>query len=415
MVENQSTLPIPVYSVSDLNAYIRALLESNENLIDIWVAGEISNISQPRSGHLYFTLKDENAQVRCVVWRNHAMRMADRLRDGMQVEAHGAIGVYEGGGQYQLYIDGIRAAGEGRLYQEFLRLKDTLETEGLFDEAKKRPIPKFPMTIGIVTSPTAAALQDMLNTLRGRYPLASVILSPTSVQGDAAPAEIVSALELLHRHVKPDVILIGRGGGSLEDLWAFNDERVARAVANSPTPIISGVGHETDFTLTDFAADLRAPTPTGAAVSAVPDIAELSEVVQGMRSVLVSRILDNLVALQAALQSDRMRLSLVSPRGLIRQRMQDLDQMAFVLNHRRENFFQERKRFVDLAAEKIAMINPLSVLKRGYTIITNHDGEIISSVKQVQLGEEIHARILDGVIESKVTGKKLLKEKNYGK
>lgn len=195
MLEDLTHIPVSVYTVSDLNAYIRALLESNENLMDIWVSGEVSNLSQPRSGHIYFTLKDENAQVRCVVWRNQAMRMAGAVRDGMMVEAHGAVGVYESGGQYQLIIDGIRAAGEGHLYQEFLRLKEALEKEGLFDPDRKRPLPEFPNTIGIVTSATGAALQDMLNTLRGRYPLAKVVLAPASVQGNAAPLEIVSALD----------------------------------------------------------------------------------------------------------------------------------------------------------------------------------------------------------------------------
>ena len=281
MLEEIDQNPPSIYSVSDLNGYIRALLEGNENLMDIWVTGEVSNVSQPRSGHIYFTLKDEGAQVRCVIWRSHAVRLAGVLRDGMLIEAHGAVGVYEGGGQYQLYVDGVREAGEGRLFQEFLRLKEALAEEGLFDASRKREIPQMPGVIGIVTSPTGAALQDMLNTLRGRYSLVDVVLAPASMQGEAAPLEIVSALENLNRHIHPDVILLGRGGGSLEDLWAFNDERVVRAIVNSEAPVISGVGHETDFTLSDFAADLRAPTPTGAAVAAVPDRVELLEWLTG--------------------------------------------------------------------------------------------------------------------------------------
>jgi len=404
-----------VYSVSDLNAYVRALLESNENLMDIWVSGEVSNISRPRSGHIYLTLKDENAQVRGVIWRQHAMRMVNTLRDGLLVEAHGAVSVYESGGQYQLSIDGIRAAGEGRLYQEFLRLKATLEAEGLFDEARKRTIPPFPETIGIVTSATGAALQDMLNTLRGQYPLAEVILSPATVQGKAAPISIVDALDRLNKHVYPDVILIGRGGGSLEDLWAFNDEAVVRAVVRSAAPVISGVGHETDFTLTDFAADIRAPTPTGAAVAAVPDITEISQTFSGLRMTLRSIVQRWMNDRQTYIQTQRLRLDRVSPTGLIHQHMQALDHVRMRLDHISENFFLERKRWLELNAEKLTAHDPRSILKQGYAVISDSHGKNISSVRQVQLEENISARVHDGVIESRVQKKRLLKDKKNDK
>ncbi len=406
---------VSVYTVSDLNAYIRALVESNENLMDIWVSGEVSNLSQPRSGHMYFTLKDEQAQVRCVIWRNNAMRLAGALRDGMLVETHGAVSVYEAGGQYQLTVDGIRAAGEGRLYQEFLRLKEMLEEEGLFDPERKRLIPDYPKLIGIVTSATGAALQDMLNTLRGRYPLAEVVLAPTAVQGDAAPAEIVQALDLLNEFSKPDVILLGRGGGSLEDLWAFNDERVVRAVAGSAAPIISGVGHETDFTLTDFAADLRAPTPTGAAVAAVPDMAELYDLLAGLRNTLSAQIRDYLQDLSSILQSERMRLSYASPLGMIRQRMQTLDHQAMGLKHIQERFFSAKQRRLEVISERLASYDPRGILRRGYAIISNAEGRTISSIKQVQLGEGIRARLVDGLINATVNTKKPIEEMRNGK
>ncbi|HCK64649.1 MAG TPA: exodeoxyribonuclease VII large subunit, partial [Anaerolineae bacterium] len=251
-------------TVSQLTFHIRKLLEGDPELQDVWVSGEISNLSKPNSGHIYFTLKDKNASLRCVMWKTDAARLRVNVQDGMALEAHGKIAVYEPSGQYQLVTNQIQAKGEGALYQEFLRLKAMLEAEGLFNPENKKEIPQLPKTIGIVTSQTGAALRDMLNTIRRRLPIANVILAPTLVQGVDAPPAIVKAIESLNKK-SPDVIIIARGGGSIEDLWAFNDEQVVRAVANSKTPIISGVGHETDFTLADFAADLRAPTPTAAA------------------------------------------------------------------------------------------------------------------------------------------------------
>ena len=320
-----------VYSVTDLTAYIRALLESNENLANIWVSGEISNLSRPTSGHIYFTLKDAGASLRCVIWREQARHLSAALRDGMAVEAHGAVGVYEQGGQYQLYVDGLRAAGEGLLYQEFLRLKAKLEAEGLFAEERKRPLPRLPKTIGVVTSATGAALQDILNTLRARCPLVEVVLAPVPVQGEAAPALIAAAIEALNFSVKPDVIIVGRGGGSLEDLWAFNDERVVRAVAASQAPVVSGVGHETDFTLTDFAADLRAPTPTGAAVLAVPDMADLKTELRSYAIALAQTVQAEIDARRNALVNNAHRLESLSPLWLVRQGRQRLDDLTLRL------------------------------------------------------------------------------------
>ncbi|HNB51361.1 MAG TPA: exodeoxyribonuclease VII large subunit, partial [Anaerolineales bacterium] len=262
----------PTWSVTDLTRYMREMMESDHNLRDIWISGEISNVSTPKSGHLYFTLKDANASLKCVMWKPQVMRLRFLPREGDAIEVHGAISVYEQAGQYQLYADVIRQTGEGVLYQEFMRLKARLEMEGLFDESRKRPLPAWPRRIGLITSPTGAALQDMLNTLRRRFPLVEVILAPTAVQGVEAPPGIVRCLRTLNQWTPaPDLIIVARGGGSIEDLWCFNDETVVRAVAASAIPVISGVGHETDFTLTDFAADLRAPTPTAAAELATPN------------------------------------------------------------------------------------------------------------------------------------------------
>ncbi|MFZ3071022.1 MAG: exodeoxyribonuclease VII large subunit, partial [Anaerolineaceae bacterium] len=260
----------PIFTITALNNYLRELLESDEILQDLWVRGEIFNYSQPRSGHLYFTLKDAEAQVRCVMWKNSAMRLRFDPADGMAVEAHGSMSVYSAQGQVQLYIDAMRPAGEGALFQEFLRLKARLEAEGLFDPAHKRPLPELPRHIGIVTSPSGAALQDILQTLGRRLPILKVTLAASPVQGIEAPPGIIHALARLNDLPDLDLIILARGGGSVEDLWAFNDENVARTIYSSRVPVISGIGHETDFTIADFVADLRAPTPTGAAELATP-------------------------------------------------------------------------------------------------------------------------------------------------
>ena len=264
-------------TVSDINRYLRELFESDEIVRDVWVQGEVANLSRPASGHIYFTLKDQSSALKSVIWKTTAMRLPLTLQSGMAVEAHGSVSVYERDGQYQLYVDAVRLTGEGALYQEFTRLKARLEAEGLFDPERKRPIPERPARLGIATSATGAALQDILNTLKRRYPLVEAILAPCAVQGEEAPAQVVAALRALNAEPGVEVILLARGGGSLEDLWTFNDEMVVRAIANSRAPVITGIGHEIDFTLSDFAADLRAPTPTAAAELAVPDALELRD------------------------------------------------------------------------------------------------------------------------------------------
>ncbi len=402
MFSHEAGLPVNIYTVSDLTAYIRALLESNENLMDMWVSGEISNLSQPKSGHVYFTLKDAGASLRCVIWREQAWRLKGALRDGMSVEAHGYISVYEQGGQYQLYVDGLRAAGEGLLYQEFLRLKAELEAEGLFDEARKRPLPRYPRRIGIVTSPTGAALQDMLNTLRGRYPLAEVVIAPATVQGDDAPPQIVHAIEALNRAVKPDVILVARGGGSLEDLWAFNDERVVRAVAASQVPVISGVGHETDFTLTDFAADLRAPTPTGAAVLAVPNVSDLAAELNGWVLRLQQSALETLNRSAITLNEKAHRLERQSPLWRVRQDRQYLDSLGQRLQLHMRHDLQNRRAALNHFSERLTGLDPAHILRRGYALIKDSAGSLITSAKQVKLGQDIAVQLSDGSLDARV-------------
>ena len=392
-------------TVSQLTFYIRKQLENDPTLQDAWVEGEISNLSRPASGHIYFTLKDKGASLRCMMWKQDAARLRVNLQDGMAVEAHGKITVYEPQGSYQLAVNVIQPKGEGALYQEFLRLKSMLEAEGLFDEERKRPIPDLPRLIGIVTSGTGAALRDMLNTLRRRLPLARVILAPSPVQGVEAPPALVNALNSINKQ-KPDVILLARGGGSIEDLWAFNDERVVRAVAGSRSPVICGVGHETDFTLSDFAADLRAPTPTAAAeLASAITILDL----QAQLGYYTSRITDltvNLLAEQKASVSDlTSRLKYVSPERQIQSEAQTLDELSrrasSALTHRLE--LQARQ--VDGVPKRLGALNPAGILARGYAIITRKDdGVVVTRVGQAQGGMTV--RVSDGEFEVEAKNKK---------
>ena len=373
--------PTNILSVHQLTSYLRGLLESDEVLQDVWVEGEISNFSRPSSGHLYFTLKDQDAAVRCVMWRNSAMRLGFSPREGLAVQVHGSMGVYEVSGQVQLYVDTMKPAGEGALYQEFLRLKAKLEAEGLFDAELKRPLPVLPHTIGVVTSPTGAAFQDMLNTIQRRYPVAEVILSPTLVQGIDAPTSIVAALKRLNREANPDVILIGRGGGSIEDLWAFNDETVARAVAASEAPIVSGVGHETDFTLTDFAADHRAPTPTAAAELATPDKVELLGAIAeaaGRQTLLIREVLADLRWNANQLQTQLDRLSPAHAVDIYRQR---LDEVDLRLGRAIENRLSRTRLSLTHTQRALESLNPMAVLQRGYAIVTREkNGQLVKVI-----------------------------------
>ncbi|HEX9597713.1 MAG TPA: exodeoxyribonuclease VII large subunit, partial [Anaerolineales bacterium] len=296
-----------IWSVREISRYLRDLIESTEPLQNIWVQGEISNFSRPKSGHWYFTLKDTTAQLPCVMWRTAAELQLTVPEDGESVQVHGGLSVYEAGGRYQLYVDEIRPAGEGKLYQDFLRLKAKLEAEGLFALERKRALPGLPRRIGIVTSPVGAALRDILNTITRRFPLAEVIVAPAAVQGPEAPAQLAAALRRLNQFAQPDLILLARGGGSLEDLAAFNSEKLARTIVASQAPVVCGIGHETDFTIADFAADLRAPTPTAAAELATPnklDLAEsLAELSQRLARSFFGLVREQRWALQATVQT----------------------------------------------------------------------------------------------------------------
>lgn len=389
-------------TVSDISRYLRELMDSDEILRDVWVRGEISNLSRPASGHIYFTLKDSGSALKCVVWKMTAMRLPLMLQSGMAVEIHGAISVYERDGQYQLYVDAVRLSGEGALYQEFLRLKARLEAEGLFDQARKRDLPEIPQSIGIVSSSTGAALQDMLNTLRRRYPLVRVVIAPAPVQGDEAPPALVKAIERLNAQEKVDVILLARGGGSLEDLWAFNDERVVRAVAASRVPVVTGIGHETDFTLCDFAADLRAPTPTAAAELSTPDIAELRDGLDALSARLGYALQSDVAYGWADLLELKHKLSELSPLWLVRNDRQRLDEMSSRVELALHNELRMQHSQVLGMQGKLASLNPFAVLQRGYAIVSDSSGKIVRSVDQAQPNELLDIKVSDGTIQSQV-------------
>ncbi|HEX9331371.1 MAG TPA: exodeoxyribonuclease VII large subunit [Anaerolineales bacterium] len=386
------------WTVSRLTFYIRKLLEENETLQDVWVQGEISNLSRPASGHIYFTLKDSSAALKCVMWKTSAMRLGIPLQDGKAVEVHGKIGVYEVSGQYQLYADQIRPVGEGALYQEFMRLKAMLEAEGLFAPERKRLIPMFPQRIGIVTSATGAALRDMLNTLRRRLPLVEVILAPSPVQGIEAPPALVKALQSLVLQ-SPDVILLARGGGSIEDLWAFNDERVVRAVAMSSVPIICGVGHETDFTLCDFVADLRAPTPTAAAELATQiTIIDLRAALQNYKTRILSAMLKLLAEQKTTLSSLVSQLRYVSPDRRIQSERQRVDELARRAHSSLFHHIQLQASHVQGMQRRLEALNPIAVLARGYAVVTRKEnGNVVSRVAQAS--DEMKVRVSDGEFE----------------
>ncbi len=398
-----ATLSEP-YTISQLTGHIRRLIDDDPALGDLWAEGEVSNFSRASSGHCYFTLRDAGSQIGCVMWRSVARRQRYLPTGGDSVLAHGRVGVYEAGGRYQLYVDKIQPAGVGNLYLEFERLKARLEAEGLFAPERKRPLPGFPRCIGVVTSPTAAALRDILNVLGRRYPLASVLLSPTQVQGDAAPPQIVTALDALNERDDVDVIIVARGGGSLHDLWAFNDERVARAVAASRIPIICGVGHETDFSLADFAADARAPTPSAAAELVAPDRAELRAQTMGQAAALTA-------ALQGAIEERRWRLAEqaralkhLSPAVQLaqsRQRVDDLLSRAEAAT--RHNLTLHRERVRGLSG-RLAGVSPLGTLERGYAIVRRQEtGTVVQSVAQVTAGDALSVRVADGEFEAQAT------------
>ncbi len=393
-----------LWTVSELNRYVRQLLEIDYRLQDLRVSGEISGFRAYPSGHWYFTLKDAYAQVSCVMWRSRAERQAFQPRDGDAVLAVGQVSLYEARGQFQLDVAFLQPTGEGELYREFVYRKARLEAEGLFAAERKRPLPEWPRRIGLVTSPAGAALRDLLNVIRRRCPLVEVILAPTAVQGEAAPAQIVAALQAVC-DCKPDVIIVARGGGSLEDLWCFNDEWVARAIAAAPVPVVSGVGHETDFTLADFAADLRAPTPSAAAELVTPDRAVLAAGVDGLAARLAEAAHAALQAQRWALAEQQAHLRGLSPEAQLRAAQQRLDDLAAraaaATGHR---LLLERERWRG-RAQALASFSPLAVLQRGYAIVSHAGGSPVNRASQVAPGDRLRVRLADGEFGATADGR----------
>ncbi len=391
-----------VLSVSQVSRYLKELLETDEILQDVWVRGEVSGYRMYPSGHCYFTLKDAEAQLPCVFFKNARMRSAaPELRDGMAIAANGRISLYERDGKLQLYVEDVELIGEGALFLRFEQLKARLAAEGLFDASRKRPLPASPSVIGIVTSPQAAALRDMLRVLRTRYPLASVILSPALVQGAEAPAAIAEALDLLNEHGEAEVVILGRGGGSIEELWAFNDEVVARAIARSRIPVISGVGHETDFTIADFVADQRASTPTAAASAAVPDIAEWRAHVVELQQELTEFMDAFLSDQREQLERTRRDLLRLNPQYQLERLQQRLDDTSALLQARIQyilSLHHERLRGIAL---RLHSLSPLLTIARGYAVVRRDaDQTIVTSMQQVQPGDQLTIQVTDGHIHA---------------
>lgn len=384
------------WTVGELTAYIRELFELDYRLQELSVTGEISNFTHARSGHLYFTLKDDRAQLKCVMWRSQAGNLRFRPAEGDAVIARGQLSVYEAGGVYQLYVNDLTPAGRGDLAQAFEALKQQLAAEGLFDAEYKKPIPAFPQRIGIVTSADAAALRDILNVLRRRCPLTSVLIAPTLVQGADAPPSIVRALQWLDGRDDVDTIIVARGGGSIEDLWAFNDERVARAIFAARHPIISGVGHDTDFTIADFVADLRAPTPSAAAELAVPDLGELRPVIAGLARALSYHITNLLAERRSQLFSLQRALRHLGPQSQLTNYRQHFDDLVIALERAMDRRLEKLESRHALALARLQAVSPQATLARGYAIVRRQDGQLVRRAAQVRPGETLQVQVSDG-------------------
>ena len=391
-------------SVSELTAHVRRLFDTDSLLGHLQVRGELSNFRRHHSGHCYFTLKDAGASLRCVMFRSRAVNLKFAPADGAMVKVTGYVSVYERDGSYQLYADSMVGDGLGDLSAAFARLRDKMTAEGLFDEARKQPLPRMPRRVGVVTSPTGAALRDIVTVIKRRNRGIPILLFPVKVQGDEAPAEIAHGIDILDRSGRVDVIIIGRGGGSIEELWAFNDERVVRAIAAAKTPIVSAVGHQTDFTLSDFAADVRAATPSQAAEMVAPDRMELfrrlETAQQRLRQSLRHRLIQRRLRLERCLASRLFR----RPRELLREREQTLDQCGERLIKSIESILSQKRQRWHLAVEKMNALNPMMVLQRGYSVVRRPDGSVVCRAGDVNMDDELEVLLQEGHLRVVVTG-----------
>ena len=391
-----------VFTVTALNEYIKMKLETDEALMRVFIRGEISNFTNHKSGHFYFTVKDETSRIAAVMFRSSASKLAFIPENGMKVIVGGRVSAYVRDGQYQIYVDTLEPDGVGALYIAYEQLKAKLGAEGLFDEAKKKPLPRYPMRIGVITSPTGAAIRDIINILGRRFPIAEVVLYPSLVQGESAAPQLIEGLRYFNEKKNVNVIIIGRGGGSLEDLWAFNSEALVREVAASELPVISAVGHEIDFTLCDFAADRRAPTPSAAAELAVPERYELKRKLGNVTARLELLEGKKLELLRSTLERMKKSRALTDPRNFIDDKRMALG-IAEDKLYNRITFLLERKKSA-LAGKtaKLDVMNPLSVLSRGYGAAFASDGTVIRSAAQVEKGSDISLMLSDGTVRATV-------------
>lgn len=399
-----------ILSVGQVNAYIKQLLDSDRILSTIYLRGEISNFTNHyRTGHFYFSLKDETGVISAVMFSSSAQKLKFIPENGMKVIIHGRISAFVKTGQYQIYVDHLEPDGIGGLYIAFEQLKNKLEAEGLFSPELKKPLPKLPLRIGIITSPTGAAIRDMINVLGRRFPLAEIIIYPSLVQGDGAAEQLCEGISFfnMQQSERVDLIIIGRGGGSMEDLWAFNDERLARLVAASDIPVISAVGHETDFTICDFAADLRAPTPSAAAELAVPEQSELrrkiNNITSHMRLALEKRIRESRTTLSQLSKSR----ALTTPQSFVDDKRMLVDSLANELEAAMKLELSSKRADFSALTASLGALNPMAVISRGYAAVFRESGEVIKSVKQLSTGESFKLRLSDGIIDGEA---KIIKE-----
>ncbi|MBR2292982.1 MAG: exodeoxyribonuclease VII large subunit [Clostridia bacterium] len=395
-------LHTPALTVTELNRYIKSVLGADDVLSALTIRGEISNFKAHSSGHLYFTLKDEGAEISAVMFRADASRMNFRPTDGMRVLAFGNADFYEKSGRIQVYVRTMRADGVGAMAIAYERLKRQLEAEGLFAPERKKPLPAYPSCVGVITAPTGAAIRDILNITGRRYPQAKILLYPSLVQGADAPASLCGGLAYFNADRSCDVIILGRGGGSAEDLWAFNDEALVRAVAASDIPVISAVGHETDVTLCDFAADKRAPTPSAAAELAVPDRGELLRRTAAVGEAMTERLWRLIQNRRNEVLTKSKTLSLLSPEGKLGRMRQAVDHDSQTLDRLVRRILERDGARLRSSAERLEVLSPLAVLSRGYGAVQTAEGRIVGSVKELCVGEKVHLILKDGCAEAQI-------------
>lgn len=395
-------MPKSIFSVSQVNAYIKKIFSDDFVINDLWIKGEVSNCKIHRSGHIYFTLKDMNSAISCVVFKNYRDFVACDLRDGIKITARGYVSVYERAGTYQVYVQQVKPDGIGDLYQRFEALKEELEKKGYFDSSLKKSIPTYPRKVGVITSDTGAAIRDIMNVSKRRNPYIGLVLYPSLVQGDGAAANIVKGINYLDAMDEVDVMIVGRGGGSIEDLWAFNEKAVAKAIYQAHTPIISAVGHETDFTIADFISDLRAPTPSAGAELAIPVFDDLEALLDKYRDKLNQHLKQKLDFYRSTMELNRIKLDFNSPALRAQKERQYLHELEERLSRAIESRLNNIKHHISLVGEKLHVLSPLKNLEKGFAYVETETG-IVKSVKDVVTGQTLYIQLQDGKISADIT------------